>query len=388
LWQQVETVFQRQGLRLLGGLPVAWTASEPVRETRLATAKKQQARAGGGEEGESKETDDDSTHSVALEIHTECVVCVLRQQGRVVSARTEGRMERPLSGAWLTRLFEDVRAEYSRARLEVVCLDDRDEDAIALLLPEIARHTGEMPLLRNSAATRQGIWQAMTCVRKTGAFALPVIRFGELPKPIWTRTGFWHAACPVLVLLVCAAVDIQLRMDIRHLRWQIAEAETAHEREAQAKKQEVTLIAQTRQLRGQLDEVRRDLARVVPEVERLQAIEGMASQLPELLRVMARSISEDVVLEQVRNSRAGGEIGDIQIVAWSSSYGSAQGFASRAQEALAADGYTVAQTDVKANKGRDGRAGYLVSFWLVPRAAVEELGLEESAATHAREHQP
>jgi hypothetical protein len=125
------------------------------------------------------------------------------------------------------------------------------------------------------------------------------------------------------------------------------------------------------------------VARLLPEIERLQAVENMTDRLPRLLHTLAVSISDDLVLEVVRNSKAGDNVGDVMVIGWTDNDSSAQAFALRVHEAFVASGlgYSVAQTDVRAGTGREGRRGYFVSFWLVPRAqAEEELGPEEAGA--------
>jgi hypothetical protein len=97
LWGRFEAACKRRGLKILGGMPMTWSASETAGDAASRAA-------GGTEEGWT----DERRHSrIALEIHAEEVVAVLRHRGRIVSARVEGRMERALKVDWLLRLVAD-----------------------------------------------------------------------------------------------------------------------------------------------------------------------------------------------------------------------------------------------------------------------------------------
>jgi hypothetical protein len=358
-WSQFEHACKRAHLKLLGGLPLAWSVSE---SERIAAA-----------------ADTPENSRIALEIHAEEVVAVLRHRGHIVSARVEGRMERRLALDWLLRLVADWRAGGVNT-LEIVCLEPRDEAALTALLEDFAHHWGQPPLFRSAAATRHGLLTCLARQHKARTAALPLIRFGELPKPVWTRVGFWHLLLPLLVLAIASGVHIRQRMEIRAIQTKFDLNDFENKRQVSIKQKEAEILNSVKQEKIGLDAARQQLSRLMPEVERLQSIEGMMNHLPRLLRTLAANISDDVVLESVRNSRAGGNLNGIMITGWTNNYGSAQTFALRVQNALSGLGYSVAQTDVRAGAGRNGHPGYFVSFWLIPVAAAEELGQEEVSA--------
>ncbi|MDR3086378.1 MAG: hypothetical protein LBU45_00250, partial [Azoarcus sp.] len=371
---------------------LAWSASETAEDARFRAAPGVADVADVADVPERDGAADAPASRIALEIHPEEIVAVLRHRGRIVSARAEGRMERPLDADWLLRLVADWRAGGVHA-LDIVCCEARDEAPLQTLREELALRWGQLPRLRDAAAARRGLLECLT--RQHGAqrggnvsraAALPVIHYGEPPRPAWKRAGFWHLLCPLLVLLAVTGVGVDQRLKIKAIQTRFDLADFESKRRATVKQQEAGVMIEIKREKEELDAARHQLIRLMPEVERLQTIEGMASRLPRLLRVLARNISDDVVLETVRNSRSGGSIGDIMILAWTLNYGSAQAFALRVQEALTGLGYAVAQTEVTAGPGRDGRPGYFVSFWLLPRAPAEELGLEEggAAATGAK----
>ena len=196
------------------------------------------------------------------------------------------------------------------------------------------------------------------------------------------RGGAFFPCFLDLRFVIRAGVEIRQRAEIGKIQTRMDLAELASRREAALRQQMASAMRGTQEARKELDGLRRQLARILPDVERLQTIENMMDNLPRLLRTLARNISDDVVLEVVRNGRSGG-VGDIMVVGWTNSYSSAQDFALRVQGSLARLGYSVAQTDVRAGDGREGSPGHFVSFWLVPRAQAEELGLEEGGAATA-----
>jgi hypothetical protein len=355
LWSQFERALKGHSLKLLGALPLAWSASETAGEM---------------ESGESR---------IALEIHTEEIVAVLRHQGRVAAARSEGRMERPLSAERLLHLVSDWRASGIHD-LEIVCVDPADEAALTALLEEIGHHWGHMPRFRNAAATRQAVLAALAGQYRNTRGVLPLIQFGELPKPPWKKTGFWHVAAPLLTLAVVCAIAFQQYRDIRSIQQRFAEKESESQKSAELRQEEARIFQEAQQAQRDLAETRKKLIQTAPEVERLESIEKMTSLLPQLLRTLAANVGDSVVLESVRNNGGIHDTGNVRIVGWSNDYTSAQDFAQRTQEALAGMGYAVAQTDVQGAPGRDKQPGYFVSFWLIPIAGPDELGAAEASS--------
>ncbi|MDR3214076.1 MAG: hypothetical protein LBT71_09225 [Azoarcus sp.] len=358
LWNQFETACKRRGLKLLGGLPLAWSLSEPAAARRP--------------------TDEQEGDRVALEIHAEEIVAVLRRRGRVVSARSEGRMERSLAFDWLARFIADWRAA-GIDELAIVCREADDEMAGAALCDDFAQRWGKPPRLVGAGEACRSLLECLVRQYKLRAATLPVVRFGEPPRPVWKQAGVWHILCPLLVAAAATGLGVRQRMEIDAIQARFDRAELDSKRTANVRQQEANVIGSAKRDKEELDTARQQLARLAPEVDRLQAIEGMANRLPQLLHALARNIGDDVVLEVVRNSRSGGNIGDVMILGWTIEHSSAQAFASRMQAALSSLGYTVAQTDVRAGPGRDGRPGYFVSFWLIPHTPAEELGSPEEA---------
>jgi hypothetical protein len=375
LWRQVETACKRCGLKLLGGLPLIWSASETEDDAC--------ARVEGNAEEGAEDAREGESNRISLEIHPEDVVAVLRHRGRIVSARAEGRLgagstPRPLDPGWLLRLVADWRAN-GAAALEILCFDARDEARIEALLEEFTQHWGQPLVFRKADETRHALLECLARQHGARLAPLPAIRFSEPPRPIWKRAGFWQLACLLAVIAIASWMEIDQRAKIKAIQTRFDLTDLESKRQANLKQQESVAMLAARKEKDELDVARKLLVEVVPENERLQAIENMAYQLPRLLRTLADNIGDDVVLETVRNSRSGG-IGDVMVVGWTNSYGSAQSFAQRVQQALSGLGYAVAQTDVTTGPGRDGRSGYFVSFWLLPRAPVEELGEDEANA--------
>ncbi|MDR0672959.1 MAG: hypothetical protein LBF93_04700 [Zoogloeaceae bacterium] len=372
LWSRFEVACKRRRLKLLGGLPIAWSVSEVAGDT----AGRAPVRL------EPEGWTDERKHSrIALEIHAEEVAAVLRHRGRVVAARAEGRMERALAVDWLLRLVADWRAG-GVAALEIVCFAPGDEAAAKALLDDFGRQWGQAPQWRGADAARRGLLEYLAGRYRARAEPLPLIRFGEPPKPVWRRAGFWHLLLPLVVAGICAGVEIRQRMAIEAIqtRFDLAELEMARQRKLTQLEADAMRVA--KQERGELEAARKQIAQLLPENERLQAIENVTNRLPRLLRTLAANISDDLVLDVVRNSKSGGNTEDVMVIGWTDDYSSGQAFALRVHEALAVAGlgYSVAQTDLRAGTGREGRPGYFVSFWLVPRAQTEELGAEDSAS--------
>jgi hypothetical protein len=346
LWRLCAQATRSRKLKLRGVLPLAWSASETATET----------------EGR-----------IALEIHAEEIVAVLRHHGQIVAARNEGRMERALSTDLLLRLVNDWRASGVHT-LEIVCVNPRDEAALRALLDDLAHHWGRAVAFRDTAATQRAILECLARQHRNTRPSLPVIRFGELPRAPWREAGFWHLALPLLTLLVVSGIGFRQHQEIRKIKMRFLQEEVDRQKNARMKQEGERAFRETLQVRNALRAARNRLGQIAPQVEQLEVIENMAVRLPRLLRTLAASTGDDVVLESLRNSRNAADIGSVQVVGWSNEYARAQNFATRVQAAFSGMGYAVAQTTVRAAPGRDGRPGHVVSFWLIPLSGPDELG--------------
>ncbi|MDR0528996.1 MAG: hypothetical protein LBG69_05230 [Zoogloeaceae bacterium] len=356
VWAEAEAACKRSGIKLLGALPLAWSVSEAAES---ADANLSKSRGVG---------------RVALEIHPEEIMAVLRRGGRIVAARSEGRMERPLTSGGLLALVADWLPE-SGGALEIICCHGGDEAALREILAGLETQTGAPPVFRDEAWARRNGYACLARQRDGRTRTLPMIFYGELPLSPWKRAGFWHLFFPLLTLTLVTGAHFEQSAEIKRVQSRLDLADFESRRRSSIKRQETQAIFLARREKTELEDTRRKLAAIAPDIERLQSIEGMVNHLPQLLRALADGISDDVVLESVRNSRSGGGVGDIMITGWTTDYASAQSFALRVQEVVADLGYAVAQTEVSAGAGRGGKTGYFVSFWLLPRAG-EELALE------------
>jgi hypothetical protein len=353
-WKEWKNALARKKIRFLGALPLALSVSE------------------------SPETAD----GVTLEIHCEDVVAVLRQQGKIIALRSEGRMERALQAEWLMRLIADWRS--GTRKLALLCTSPADNEALRMLQDDLAHHWGSDPALLDAATVHTALSQylAARCRRADKNEDIPLIRREQPQKSLWKRAGFWHLCFPLLVLATLSSVEFHQRQQIRAVERSYDLKEFNSKQQMTLTQQENTIYQRQREANRTLKEQRAEVARLVSELEHLQAMEGMITHLPQLLRALAANISEGVVLEAVKNS-PGSDIGRIQVIGWSSDYGSAQSFALEMQRTTSSGlGYAVAQTNVKAETGRNGQPGYQVSFWLLP--ITEELpAIEDTPAVSA-----
>jgi hypothetical protein len=369
-WGRWESACAKRGLKLLGALPFAWSVSEAMAATTET------------DKTAPEPTATETATRVALEIHSEDVVAVLRRHGRVVAARNEGRMERPLEADWLLRIIEDWRSGGACA-LEIVCLREADQAAAAALVDTLSERWGSAPLTRAPAAAREGLLAFLTrrgrAAQKT---PLPAIRFGLPRKPLWKKAWLWQLLAFCLTLSGIIGMEARQQAQIKEVQRRFDINDFEEKKKAMIAQKEAEFYREQRQANQDLAAKRQELARLIPELERLQEIERMTTQLPGLLRALAGNISDDVALEAVRNTPSGDDMGRVQIIGWSPNYSSAQTFALSMQAASGELGYVVAQTNVREAAGRTGQKGYQVSFWMLP--VTEELGMEEEHEAAAR----
>jgi hypothetical protein len=349
-WKEWDAALARKKIRVLGALPLALSVSESP----------------------------ENADGVTLEIHCEDVVAVLRQQGKITALRSEGRMERLLEAGWLMRLISDWRS--GARKLSLLCVSPADTGALQALQDDLAAHWGNAPTLLSAETVQAALSQYLVarCRRADKADDIPLIRRAQPQKPLLKRAGFWHLLLPLLVVAALASMEYQQRQQIRAVMLSYAKKELDSKQKSTLVQQESQIYQRQREANQNLKNKRAEVARLIPELERLQAIEDMIAHLPKLLRALSANIGEGVVLESVTNL----QFGNVRVIGWSNDYGGAQAFALEMQRAASSGslGYAVAQTDVTAKVGRNGQPGYQVSFWLLP--VTEELApAEETTAT-------
>ncbi|MDR0440916.1 MAG: hypothetical protein LBI59_08040 [Candidatus Accumulibacter sp.] len=344
-YRQWNEALDGYGLALDTTLPLSWLCSEGADDAR------------------------EDIQRLSIELHAEEVFAVRRRRGRIVAARNEGRLERPLQSDWLGRLIEDWSGE-GRAEIELVCLSADDEPAAARAAGELELTSGHPVRVVAADAAWQALWPAL--LREAAAEPperrLPRLTLRELRGKPWKNPDFLRVAAVLAVALALAATEGVQRHQLRGLRQALAER-TKKEGEEQKLSQLIQKAnAEVQQVARELETARRELEPLINERARLEALERMRQYLPDLLRALGQAAGGDAVLERVGNGRAGDDVTVIRVEGWSPTYTGAQSFVARAAERVRALAYGVMQAEVREGAGRGGKNGYQVGFWLVQEA--------------------
>lgn len=352
------------GLRLCATLPLAWLVSDPAPEAPPASdARREQG-----------------VPVIALELHREEVVAVQRRHGQVVAARSEGRSERAPGADWLNRIVADWTAE-PRARIEIFFLNEEDDAHAEALCDTLHLTTGHPCTAHPSAAVRAGLWHKL--LREAGApraqSRLPRLVDGELRGELWTNPDFRRVLALALVVLGLVGVESFQRYRLHGLEAKIDARQQQEKQRQFSTQQEARVNRELAELARELDESRRKLEPLLNDRSRLNRIMSMRADLPDLLYLLAQSVGSDAVLEEIHNDNARSDGSAIQVAAWSPNYTGAQDFVSRVANLVRGRGYGVSQMEIKERRGRNGKPGHQVGFWLV----LEEHELEDEATPAA-----
>lgn len=359
-YQEWREVLAGRGLQLTAGLPLAWLLSE-------------------SEVIESGRKESTST-SVALELHREEVVAVHRRQGRVLAARSEGRMERPLGPDWLARLVADW-ANDGRCSIELICLHAQDEAAAHEISDDLGLCTGQQISVRHAEESWQGLWRHLAAQTEAQSSFLPRIIERELRGSAWANHDVRRLAALGVVLALLGVTEAWQRYQLHQMETKIAHRNKAEQDKAQSTQQQLKFNTELTALAKDLDATRKKLEPLVNEQERLKLLMAMRRNLPDLLAMLAQSVGNDAVLESVRNSKGDSNATAIQVVAWSPSYTGAQAFADTVGVMSRNLGYGVVQTEIIQRKGRNNKAGHEVNFWLQPESEDLEEPPKATAGT-------
>ncbi|MDD5328497.1 MAG: hypothetical protein PHX38_00700 [Sulfuricella sp.] len=340
-YQAWTSALDENGIRLAATLPLAWLAGDAAE---------------GGDAAR-----------VSLELHHEEVVAVLRRGGRVVAARAEGRMERPLRGDWLARLAGDWETG-GRARLDLLCLYPADEDAAAAVVDELETLAGSPVTLTRADACWQGLWRGLAdeADAPSQSARLPRLAEREMREPLLANADFRRTLAVAGVLALLGGIEAAQQVAAMRLEKSAAAKLSQEKNRTQSTQQQLHFNAELEALAKDLDKTRSELAPLLNDRQRLSSIAAMRRHLPDLIQTLARAVGDDAVLESLHNSRSANDATSIKVTAWSPSYSGAQAFANRMAEFSGALGYGVSQTEIVASKGRSDKPGHTVTFWLLP----------------------
>lgn len=346
-WQHAATA---RGLQLDTVLPLAWLCSSP--DVLDVDARMQ---------------------DIAFELHAEEVLAVRRRDGRIVAARSDARMERPLQSDWLLRLIEDWVDE-AQAQIRLVCLNAQDEAAALHVAADIELTTGRSARVIPAARVTEQLWAHLA--GETAALpasqSLPRLVLRDLRGKPWKNPDFLRLG--VLMGVVLSLLGVQGVQQYRLRSLQSSMSERSHvEKEEQKRSQTVLKVnAEMQGVAKALENARAEMEPLLNSLSRMEAIAGMRQNLPGLITMLAESVEDDVVLEKIGNSRHSQDATSILVEAWSTSYTGAQAFVNRVAARTQSLSYGVVQTEIHEDLGRNNKAGYRVGFWLM----TEPEGLE------------
>ena len=365
LYRQWGDALAGQGMRLETVLPLAWLASDAVPAANSA--------------GQAADV-----QQLAIELHSEEVLVVRRQNGRIVAARNEGRMERPLQSDWLLRLLDDWGGEM-RAEIALYCLDAADEFGARQAASELELESGQPARVVDAPSTWDALWPALLreATRVPPEHRLPRLAARELRGNPWKNPDILRVAAIAVLVGGLAVTEGVQRYQLGRLRQTLTE-KTKKEGEQQQRTQ-LTLkaSAEVQQIGRELETARAALEPLINERARLEAIAAMRQYLPDLMLTLAQATGNDAVLEKIGNSRSGNDATAIRVEAWSPTYTGAQDFVNRVAERATALSYGVAQTEIREERGRTDKPGYRVGFWLVQEGGELEQGAAAPAGSEA-----
>ncbi|MFT3848567.1 MAG: hypothetical protein QM739_07745 [Propionivibrio sp.] len=349
--QQWKDSLARHGLQLDTVLPLAWLCSEAAPD------------------GADAERDRAAPQAITLELHSEEVVAVRRAQGRIVGARNDGRMERPLQADWLLRLVEDWLNE-ARASLSLVCLSRDDEEAAQRVAGDLELTTGHAVRVIGAADCERALWDALA--RETTVTAaeqrLPRLALRELRGKPWKNPDCLRVAACAAVVLALAGVEAVQRYRVHALQSTMAERARAEDDSKKRTQMVLKISGEMQAVAKDLEKARAELQPLVNTQTRLEAIAHMRQYLPELIGMLAESVGEDAVLDRISSSRYSQDATSIQVEAWSTTYTGAQAFVNRVAARTRQLDYGVSQTEINESVGRNTKPGYRVGFWLIQEA--------------------
>lgn len=325
-----------------------------------------------------------SRRFIGIDIRPEQIVCALYQQGRLVQIQQEPRLEREVSADWLL----DLLAAWPDEPGTDVGLMLADASAAGLEETLQTRLRAEIRLLAADAAAATGLrFAALLAERDAGrgGARLPLAPARAAAPPPWKSERGRLAIGAAVAVCAMLAWEGKARYQLAQVRKQHAELQ--RQVQAQTANPLQVMDSQARELEKQVAQRQQQLAAVLGETGRLDAIAARIETVPALIRLLGQTINPEVVLDALEEGVAPDADIGIRVQAWSPYDQAAQRFASDVQQAVRQIGLTVAQTDLQAAKGRTGSSGYSVSFWLIPQPP-DDMGAAATQPAAAPAAQP
>lgn len=345
----------RRGLHLAATLPFSWLVSDPERV----------------EPSQPETRRDQPIPCIDLEIHAEEVVAILRRRGRVVAARSEGRIERAPAADWVNRIIADWAAE-SRAQIAIHFMDASDDEFGEALADALSLTTGHPCAAHLATESRQALWRNLLREADAPLSQLPRMVANELRGSIWKDHDMRRLLALAGVVLGLAVTEGVQQYRVHNLETRMADHQTKEKQHSNTAQLEAQVNQKLLELGKGLDATRRQLEPLLNDRSRLNRIISMRVDLPDLLFLLAQAVGSDAVMEEIHNDNTNSEGSAIQVIAWSPSYTGAQDFVNRMAVLAREKGYGVSQMEIKERKGRNNRRGHEVKFWLL----LEEGDLE------------
>lgn len=303
---------------------------------------------------------------LVVEIRPEQIVRMRRRGPAIDGFDAEPRLERAVDAGWIADSLMEWSLDEPEALDLVVSDGGLDAATVGTLVAELqARLRVPCALCADgpgaAAALAAAAWLADRDRERERRQTPEIAARMPLPPP-WKTRGGRQALGVAAVLLALVGWEGQARWELARMEGELEHLRT----QARARSEDTSAQDQlrARELSGRLEDRRKELAAVLAEAERLEAIARRTSLVPELIRSLAAVIEPRIVLDAVRES-AGNRDG-IEVEAWSTSDMLAQRFARDVQEAVRPLGLGVAQADLSANVGRTGAEGFRIRFWLIP----------------------
>ena len=314
-------------------------------------------------------------HSLVLEQQPEQWVSYRVINGRVASMRVEASRDASLT----TDVCANMLAEQLRPGIQKIFIysNSPEGDSGTLQAQLAARLDREVIALQVKTKTQTSkISSHYLTILESIAYAalgrkqgesLVKVRSQEPPPPFYKQMDFWRYAIPAMIVLMMIFTESYGRWQLSDYRSRLDVLNREYKEKVQLNGKVSAMNSEFSVLQRKLAEQRQKLADLNHQSALLNGVLlSRAHKVPQLLRSIARSVDDEVLIEKVYEPRRSTSPG-FRMNAWASSNISASNFTRRLDENVRDLAFKVKDVDIRANTGRyPDMYGYSIDFWLVP----------------------
>lgn len=180
--------------------------------------------------------------------------------------------------------------------------------------------------------------------------------------PLWKRRDLLPYAAAATMVLGVLGNDVRMRLKTLYNHSELDRLDMVYEEQLEQKRIAQQIAAEAKQLRAQVSEHERAVARLAKQVNGLSRLAERRERMPRVLEQIAAACNDELFLQEIKLPPDAGAL--VQMRGWALSNTAAQLFVAKLNNTLEKLTGTVRNSRIVAAPGPRNLSGYQVEVWL------------------------